>query len=73
MTSVRLHARALREANKVTSRRSIEQLFLKNPWKFAQSVCRPPHKVDPDFSAEQCLQYFEHIASTPAGYSGLPD
>jgi len=44
-----------------------------NPWKFAQSTCRPPQKVDPNFSAEQCLLYFESIASTPARYSGFPD
>jgi len=52
---------------------SQEKSFHKNPWQFAQSVCRPPQKVDPNFSADQCLQYFQTIASTPADYSGFPD
>ena len=76
MSSVRLHSKALCEANKVTSRRSTktqEQSFHKHPWKFAQSICRPPQKVDPAFSTDQCFQYFESITSTPVGYDGVTD
>ena len=54
------------------SAKSQEQSFCKNPWKFSQSICRPPQKVDLAFS-DQSFQYFKSTTSTPTRYDGFPD
>lgn len=76
MTSVHLHNKALHSARKDLLRHSSvrqEWSFHKKPWMFAQSTCRPSQKVAPNFSAEQCLQYFQSIVSSPTLYHAFPE
>ena len=76
MNSVCLHNKALLAAKRYSLCRSTirqKQSFCRNPWKFAQAVCRPSETVSPNFSAEQSLQYFESTISSAAPYSRFPD